>query len=358
MKLSVASMSRKKFNVLNKERYITGLDIKKNFCMLSSNRKKLLALFLSLLICKASFADINSVTITADTLKAMPHCLHYRIEGVCYWKDTYGINTTMYVEHYLPDVVITIFNKPGENPWSEMNVSLDKAGAVAQTKIVSLLSDFDVGSGQHSISDIHEQNIFFKEADIIGNPALSVLNNSDLLPSTASSLAPYYQSMLDSAAWRGFPQLKTTQLEEAYAMIANIQHHIGTRSINWGGIYPHEGKVTTSNDAKAAAVIAQRAGNMITSTGLLPLSGHIYQPLSHQCGQECKASSVQENSNKTEFQMIYPVVSDRCDYFGKTADYGEDAETKTNGAYVWVLWRFYSGCRDGIGKFIGKTTIN
>jgi len=319
--------------------------------------KKILALSLSLLICKSSFADINSATITADTLKAIPNCLHYKIKGVCYWKDTYGINTTMYVEHYLPDAVVTVFNKPGENPWTEVNLSLDKAGSIAQKQIVSSLSGFDVGSGQHSISDAHEQNVFFKEADIIGNPALSVLDNSDLLPSTASSLTPYYQSMLDSAAWRGFPQLKTTQIEEAYAMIADIQHHVGTGLNYWGGIYPHEGKVTTSNDAKAAAVIAQRAGDLITSEGIMPLSGHVYQPLSNQCGQECKAAPVQENSDKTEFQMIYPVVSDSCDYFGKTSDYGEDAETKTHGAYVWVIWRFYSGCRDGVGKFIGRTTV-
>src|SRR5207249_7553566 len=94
--------------------------------------KKTLSIFLiCLLVCQNSFADnsgINSATITTDTLKAIPHCLHYRIKGVCYWKDTYGVNTTMYVEHYLPDVVITVFNKPGENPWTEMNLSLDKAG--------------------------------------------------------------------------------------------------------------------------------------------------------------------------------------------------------------------------------------
>jgi len=115
--------------------------------------------------------------------------------------------------------------------------------------------------------------------------------------------------MLDSAAWRGFPQLKTTQIKEAYTMVADIKHHVGTGLNYWGGIYPHEGKVTTSNDAKAVAVIAQRAGDMITSTGMIPLSGHIYQSLSNQCGQECKAAPVQENSPDTEFQMVYPVVS-------------------------------------------------
>ena len=56
--------------------------------------------------------------------------------------------------------------------------------------------------------------------------------------------------------------------------------------------------------------------------------------------------------------MIYPVESNSCDYFGKTTNFGEDVEQQTNGAYAWVVWRFYSGCANGIGKYIGKTIIH
>jgi integrating conjugative element protein (TIGR03756 family) len=321
-------------------------------------KNKLIVFLLSLLAFKNIFAVTNSATITVSTLKAFPNCLHYKIKGVCYWAGATGINTTPYVEHYLPDAVVAVFDKAGVNPWTEINLSLDQAGKVAQQQIISGLTGFDAGNGNHSLGDVHEQNVFFKEVDIIGNPALAVLPGAlPLLPYTAIPLMPYYQSMLDSAAWRGLPQIKTTQAEEAYAMIANIQHHVGAGLINWGGIYPHEGKVATSNDAKAAAVIAQRAGDLITSNNLVHFSGHIYQTLSSECGQECSAVPVQENSPKTQFQMVYPVEVDTCDYFGKTMSYGEDAETKTNGAYVWVLWRLYRGCRDGVGKFIGKTTV-
>ncbi len=52
---------------------------------------------------------------------------------------------------------------------------------------------------------------------------------------------------------------------------------------------------------------------------------------------------------------IDPLATDTCEDFGKTMDYGKDAEMKTNGVYVWGLWRFYSVCRDGIGKYVGKT---
>ena len=102
---------------------------------MTSNQKISLALFLTLLICNNAFADINSVTITADTLKAVPHCLHYRIKGACYWISPAGVNTTPYVEHYLPDVVITVFNKPNENPWTEMNLILDKQAQLRRNKL-------------------------------------------------------------------------------------------------------------------------------------------------------------------------------------------------------------------------------
>ncbi len=322
------------------------------------NKRKFISVFLiSLFICNNTWGDTNSAAITAATLQAAPNCMHYRIRGVCYWLSMGHVSTTDYIEQYLPDVVVSVFNKPGDNPWFEINHTLDQAGQIAESKIVTSLTGFNAGGGQHSFSDIHTQNIFFKEAEVIGNPALAVLQNQEFLPSTASPLTPYYQSMLDSAAWRGLPQTRTTLAEEAYALVADITHHVGTLLINWGGIYPHEGKIATSNDAKAAAVIAQRAGDLITSSNFI-VTGHIYQTLSNLCGEECNASPIQENSPNTQFQMIYPIVENTCDYFGKTVNYGEDTETKTNGSYMWVIWRFYSGCAEGDGQYIGKTIIN
>jgi hypothetical protein len=81
-----------------------------------------------------------------------------------YWAGKTEINTTPYVEHYLPDVVISVFNKAGDNPWNEANLGFDQADKIAQDNIVSSLTGLDSGSGQHSFSANHEQNVFFKEA--------------------------------------------------------------------------------------------------------------------------------------------------------------------------------------------------
>lgn len=65
------------------------------------------------------------------------NCLHYQIKGVRYWlTDTGATVTTPYVSHYLPDVVVSVFNpltdKNGGNAWLEMNDTIDQAGKVAE----------------------------------------------------------------------------------------------------------------------------------------------------------------------------------------------------------------------------------
>jgi integrating conjugative element protein (TIGR03756 family) len=297
-----------------------------------------------------AYAGINSAKISEATVKAIPQCLHFHIIGACVWFSPFtGYSTTPLVEYYSPDLVASVFNRPGDNPWSEINETLDQAGKKTEQQIVSSLAHDDAGSGQHSYGSIQEQNTFFKEADVIGNPGLAMLSQPGLLASTAVPLNPYYQSMLDAGMWRGFPNFPSILAEEAKAMMADITHHVGAGPIYWGGIYPHEGKVATTNDAKAASVIAQRAADLTTSTAI---PGHIYQPLPNQCGEHCDATPIQENSDKTQFQMIYPNQEDTCDYFGKTLSYGESAEIRAQGAYIWIIWRYYRGCHDGAGDFV------
>ena len=78
-----------------------------------------------------------------------------------------------------------------------------------------------------------------------------------LLPSVAIPLIPYFQSMLDSTLWRGFPPLALP--EQAYAYGADITHYVGSGATSGVALIPYEGKTFAGNDAKAAAVIAQRA---------------------------------------------------------------------------------------------------
>ncbi len=322
------------------------------------------SLCFSLLLCisfSASANSINTAFITESTIAALPQCLHYQIKGVCYWLTETGVTvTTPYVSHYLPDVVVSVFNPPtdknGGNPWVEIKDTLDQAGKIAQQEIITSLAHVKPGGGQHGFENPLQQNVYFKEVDIIGNPALPLLPSTPaLLPSTASPLKPYFQSMLDSALWRGFaPQAEP---EQAAALREDITHFIGSNggAINWGGTYPFEGKVETSNDAKAAAVIAQRASILLTAKNSWM---HVYQPLSIKCGQECDAAVIQEDDQNTQFQLIYPKNQSSCQVFGKTNSYGEDYESAGQEAYVLILWRHYQGCIQIPGIYTGKVLIN
>lgn len=325
----------------------------------SNNILKLVLCIALIMGCNNAIAELNSATITEDTSLAIPSCFHFKILGVCSWYSPgTGVMTTPYVEEYLPDLVVSVFNKAGDNPWFEINNTVDAASTPIQQTEVSTLTGFSAGSGNHSFANVDEQNVFFKEVDVIGNPGLVILDHSApgiVLPSTAIPLKPYYSSMMDAPSWRGLPQMKMTLAEEAYAAVADITNHIGSLLIDWGGLYPHEGKVETSNDAKAAAVIAQRATDLTTATNTF---GHIVYPLSTKCGVACTASPIQENSSQTQFQMIYPAASYTCDYFGKTMLYGQSFESEAQGNYVWIVWRYYQGCENGTGTFMGKTLLN
>jgi integrating conjugative element protein (TIGR03756 family) len=314
-------------------------------------KRCLLLLNLFFVITIAQADNLNSATIIKSTLKALPKCLHYHPPThFCIWIDDWGeINTTPIVSHYLPDLVVSVFNKPQDNPWVEADKIIDTASEPIQQVIIHSMTGNDAGSGNHSAQDPHEQNVIFKEVDVIGNPALTLIPEHGLLPSTATPWLPYFQSMTDSLLWRGLPPAALP--EEGMALGLNLAHHIGSGLTNWGGIYPHEGKVLSDNDVKASAVMAARAADLLTNEYSF---GHVFKKLSTECGEHCHAAFIKENNSDTYFQMIYPIEQNDCYILGDDESYTADMFSK-NGAYTWIVWRHYEGCSDGDGKYLGRT---
>lgn len=240
---------------------------------------------------------------------------------------------------------MSVFNKPTDNPWLEISKTLDNAAKPLQQGIVKTLTGISADSGNHSFQTTNEQSVIFKEVDIIGNPALPFMGKYTVLPSAASSLQPYYQSLSDSALWRG---ISPTSLMEEGAVLS--MRHVGSGLINWGSIYPHEGKIVADNDVKASAVLAQRAGDLISSDNPW---GHVYKKLSNNCGEHCSAAPIHENSKETYFQMIYPVMQSSCQVLSEEGSY-QSSMLNPEGAYLWIVWRHYEGCEDGRGQYVGR----
>lgn len=304
------------------------------------------------IVCSLSFYNayasdtINSFDVVEDTLKGASHCLHYKIVGMCFWLrcsiEGCGIKTTLKIDHYLPDVVVSSYTHPNNNPWWFAQQVEDPVLYQAGKMQMHHFAHFSMGSGDEQDNSHRDLNNKFHEVDIIGNPALSILSGYDvLLPSTATPFTPYYSSLMDTYAWRFLA------LERFYpgSFIPGI-HDVGTFVLHdWGPVYPRNGYVNQPDDAKAAAVDVLRASTIVTATG----QPHIYMPLSNTCGKHCRAYPVKENSKDAQYQMIYPKVEKQCIVFGGSDitslhPWETDAYTKGHDRYVWILWRHYRGC--------------
>ena len=317
----------------------------------------MLVLMVSSFVTSVSFSEgseINSADLIKDVMSALPKCLHYKIVGRCFWLECDGyychINSTWKLDHYLPDAVVTVYRQKGTNPWLYANTILDPTAYIAGQKIIQAKYGVDMGGGNVSVNSLRDIDNHFKEVDVIGNPAAAVLKSGSLfLPVQTAPYMPYFSSMLDAYTWRsGF-------LEMLYpASLIPGMHEVGKFPFNdWGNVFPRTGFLDQPSDAKNAAVIAQRAADIVTKSD----QPHIYQELSHSCGEQCVIKDTKENNADTQFQMIYPSVENKCVVFGKndTASpnpwHGQDA-AKGNGNYAWLMWRHYHGCVQGVGKYL------
>jgi integrating conjugative element protein (TIGR03756 family) len=315
---------------------------------------------ISLFLTHSAFAHaLSTLDITQRTLAATKHCLHYRVTGICFWLDCeHGVcttNTTLRVAHDLPDAVVSVYQKTHRNPWRYAEALNKLAYPIGNAQIENQLGH-SLGYGQMSASNTTDMDTHFKEVDVIGNPALAVLArfNEIFITSIAKPFKPYYVSLADSNAWRS--PLIEMALSPQYVLPG--MRTVGSVLNSWGNVYPRTGFILQSNDAKAAAVIAQRAADIVTHTH----QSHIYQSLSTSCGNACDISETQENDRYTQWQMIYPLPETTCAVFGESdtntmLPWKFNAAQAGDGDYVWVLWRHYHGCIQGKGKYLGSVGL-
>lgn len=288
---------------------------------------------------------IDSATIMASALS--PDCLTYRVVGICYWLycTMYActVRTSVRVRHYVPDAVVSSYSVTGRNPWSEVAflsppISPARAG------------------GDGTINDAHENNILkFKNADVIGDPATAAFNRfvgqfGLVCPGAGHPYVPYFLSTFDFLAWRDdipeavYPESLTPGLRE-----------IGSRAAGdlWGNVYPRGGFLFQSDDYKAAAVVAERAGDIVTREG----QPHVYQPLlaKPHSGYWPAGPLFESDPATGKWQELTPKLSMHCAVFPD----GRLLHTQAvDGAYAWTLWRPYSCCRREGQVFLGSVEFS
>ncbi|MGY2227667.1 TIGR03756 family integrating conjugative element protein [Pseudomonas tolaasii] len=281
-----------------------------------------------LLACGPSMA-MDTPSIISSVLS--PNCLAYRVVGICFWLlcTPFGcsIKTSTKVRHFIPELVVTSYATTGNNPWTEMaTLSAPISGAE--------------GGGNLITPNTRRDNLpRFKNVDGIGHPggwaATQLASQSGYAcASGATAFMPYYLSTSDSLAWRhGIPE--SFYPESLVPGIREIGHQ-ASRNM-WGNVYPRQGFLVQPDDFKAAAVMAQRAGDVITRNG----QPHVYVPLTpaKHDGYWPPGPIVENDASTHKWQLLYPQTQSTC------AIFPSDPVQSADGGYAWSLWRPYSCCK-------------
>ena len=298
-------------------------------------------------------AEPTTIT-TADIVSAITldrSCLNYCITGVCVWLrcSIYecSIETSIRVAHYNPDLVVSVYDEPGDNPWQEMESIFGSLDSGIVSGIVSTFHGAFVGGGHRTEggNPATDQSLRFKEVTAIGHPFSSVSdfigNTGYYCPSEAESFNPYLLSSLDALTWRlGLPEMLYLQnlLPGRRVVGDGIQQQ-------WGPVWPRTGFINQKDDAKAAAVVAQRAGNIVTQTR----QPHIYNALDgNGYNRTWLPGELVENDPDTGvWQMLAPKVDEQCYAFGEndvlSTSWSEGRHSEDN-RYAFTLWRPYECC--------------
>lgn len=291
--------------------------------------QKLHPLVLSILLASGSSVALDTGSITASVLS--PDCLEYKVVGICFWLlcTPFGctVKTSTKVRHFIPELVVSSYATTGANPWTEM------------AALSSPISGAE-GGGNLITPNTQRDNLpRFKNVDGIGHPggwaATQLASQSGYAcASGATAFMPYYLSTLDSLAWRhGIPE--SLYPESLVPGIREIGRQLAGNM--WGNVYPRQGFLVQPDDFKAAAVMAQRAGDVITRNW----QPHVYVPLTPvpREGYWLPGPIVENDASTHKWQLLSPVVQPTC------AIFPSDSVQSADGGYAWSLWRPYSCCK-------------
>ncbi|WP_431022202.1 TIGR03756 family integrating conjugative element protein [Erwinia rhapontici] len=300
-------------------------------------------------------ASINTVSLISSA--ASVSCISWKVKGICYWLvcTPFGcsVKTSVKVEHFIPEAVVSAYSNPGDNPWTEMATVSDAAGS-GETSIVGAMTGVSAGGGQQEMKapGLRKQNLRFHYADAYGHPATTIIGGQIAgysCDSAARPFVPYFVSSLDALVWRsGVPEALYPE-----ALVPG-QRELGSQAgaNMWGNIYPRSGFVTQQDGYKSAAVVAQRVADVITRNGQL----HVYKPL---VGQRSPGywppDSVKENTGTEnhKWQRLAPELSNTCAVFPDTS-----TAIAEDGNYAWTLWQPYSCCKRRGQTFLYSTDFS
>jgi integrating conjugative element protein (TIGR03756 family) len=314
-------------------------------------------LFMVLLLPATGYTGtITTPSIITQTTAGALSCMQWLPIGTCFWLrcslSGCSVRTSIKVGHYNPDLVVSTYNELGGNPWAEIRATLGLAQKAAATGLLGALLPVPIdsaGNRTEGTSERDHQNLVYRETDAIGHPLSSLsglVGGVGLLcPSETTSFVPYFQSGLDALSWRQ----EVPEIFYPASVIPGLRE-LGTWPLQtWGGVYPRTGWTTQAEEPKAAAINAQRAGDIVTRAA----QPHVYVPVTASSPSGLNVWSpgplVEADNSTGTWQMLVPQPEASCDVFG-TNDLASltgwgGGRVDSEGDYVWNLWRPYKCCR-------------
>ena len=328
---------------------------------------------------------ITTPGIVANTTAAALSCMRWMPIGMCFWLrcswSGCRVRTSIKIGHYNPDLVVSSYNELGGNPWVEIRTTLGLAQKTAAAGLLGTLLPVPIDSAgnrtEGSADKRDHKNLVFRETDAIGHPLSSLSGIAAgvglLCQSQTGSFFPYFQSGLDALAWRQ----EVPEIFYPASLLPGLRE-IGTWPLQtWGSVHPRTGWTTQAEEPKAAAINAQRAGDIVTRAG----QPHIYVSLSSASymhndiislidnwvadgiggmtnqwfpsfsGQRVwpPGPLVEKDRSTGTWQMLVPRTETSCNVFG-TNDLASltgwgGGRVDSAGDYTWNLWRPYQCCR-------------
>lgn len=281
-------------------------------------------------------ASITSASIIPSAIST--NCMDYKIVGVCLWLycgwTGCRIRTSVKVGHYVPELVVSSYQNTGKNPWLEIAALSPPLGEAMAG-----------GQSTRDLEPAMHQQLRFKNVDAIGHPGASVFNRfADRFGFTCrgatSSMRPYFISTLDALAWRsGIPESVYPE-----ALIPG-RRELGKPGDMWGNVYPRSGFISQTHDYKSAALMAQRAADIVTREG----QPHVYLPIRSRSRARdgyWPPGPVKEGDKSHQWQDLYPNMRNSCALWpDKPAQHTYSERLDEGGDYAFALWRQYKCCK-------------
>lgn len=320
------------------------------------NNKILYVFFMMVITAKSHGAiDIETTSIsTTDILSSpIPHksCHNYCLTGVCLWLvcglSGCSIKTSIRVRHYNPDLVVSVYEEGGNNPWNDAKSLFGATEKTSLSALINTFHDAPAGYGERTEGGNHgaDRSLRFKEATAIGHPLAGFTSLSTAeywCPSEADPFVPYFSSSFDALAWR----LGLTEMLYLQNFLPGARVVGKGFTQQWGSVFPRTGFITQKDDVKAGAVIAQRVGNIVTQDR----QPHVYQTFGEvHYNRISLPGELRENNAATGlWQMLAPKKDKQCYVFGQNDVLGTpwSADRKSEDkAYAYALWRRYECCK-------------